>query len=80
MFIAYPQDAYASGTEGRVGVELRVSAGGTVEDCVVVERVAVSLDEASCRFWKRTQFRAALDDYGRPVAAVVKKHSDWRLR
>lgn len=79
MFVAYPQDAFASRIEGRVAVELKITEAGAVEDCVVVEGVAASLDTASCSFWKRARFRAALDDYGRPVASTLKKYSDWRL-
>lgn len=80
MFVAYPQDAFASRVEGRVAVELKISEMGAVEQCTVVERVAASLDDASCNFWRRAQFRAARDDYGRPVATILKKYSDWRLR
>jgi TonB family protein len=79
MFVTYPQDAFARNLEGRVGVELSISAAGAVEDCRVVHGVAQSLDEASCHFWKRTQFRAAYDDRGQPVASVVRKFSDWNL-
>ena len=80
MFVAYPQDAFASRVEGRVAVELKISDAGAVEQCVVVERVAASLDDASCNFWRRAQFSAARDDYGRPVESVLKKYSEWRLR
>jgi TonB family protein len=79
MFVAYPQDAFAARQEGRVAVELRVSAQGQVESCAVVGGVTPSLDEASCKFWKRTLFYSAQDERGQPVAAVVRKFSDWRL-
>lgn len=80
MFFAYPAAAYAAGEEGRVGVELAVAADGRVERCQVVKPVTPSLDEASCRFWTRTRFRAAFDEQGQPVPSTVQKFSDWRLR
>ncbi len=79
MYIAYPKEAFASKVEGRVAVELTVSAQGQVENCAVVTGIAPSLDEASCRFWQRTLFYSAQDDRGQPVAAVIRKHSEWRL-
>lgn len=79
MYVAYPKEAFAAKLEGRVAVELTVSAQGQVEQCAVVEGVAPSLDEASCRFWRRTLFYSAQDDRGQPVAAVIRKHSEWRL-
>ena len=79
MYIAYPKEAFASRVEGRVAVELTVSAQGQVENCAVVTGIAPSLDEASCRFWQRTLFYSAQDDRGQPVPAVIRKHSEWRL-
>jgi TonB family protein len=79
MFVAYPKDAFAARQEGRVAVELIVSAQGRVESCAVVGGVTPSLDEASCKFWTRTLFYSAQDERGQPVAAVVRKFSDWRL-
>jgi TonB family protein len=79
LYIAYPADAFAARQQGRVGVELRISASGTVEDCRVVQPVAESLDKASCAFWRRTLFNAAYDDRGRAVASTLRKFSDWRL-
>jgi TonB family protein len=79
MYVAYPKEAFASRVEGRVAVELTVSAQGQVENCAVVTGIAPSLDEASCRFWQRTLFYSAQDDRGQPVAAVIRKHSEWRL-
>ena len=78
-YVAYPEDAFVKRIEGRVGVELAISASGTVETCAVVKPVAASLDEASCAFWRRTLFRAAYDDSGRPVASTLAKFSDWRI-
>jgi TonB family protein len=80
MYFAYPADAFQQRLEGRVGVELQISAAGTVEDCKVVAGVAESLDSASCTYWRRTVFRAAYDEQGRPVASTLRKFSDWRLR
>lgn len=80
MYFAYPADAFAQKLEGRVGVELQISASGAVEGCTVVDGIAASLDAASCSYWRRASFRAAYDAQGKPVAATVRKFSDWRLR
>lgn len=79
MFVAYPAAAFEKKEEGKVGVELAIASSGTVEGCTVVKPVSQALDEASCAFWKRTRFRAAYNDQGQPVAAVIRKVSDWRL-
>ncbi len=80
MYVAYPRDAFDAKLEGRVAVELQISATGAVEGCTVVSGVAESLDEASCSYWKRSTFRPAYDAQAKPVAATVRKFSDWRLR
>jgi TonB family protein len=79
MYVSYPKEAFAARVEGRVAVELTVSAQGQVQNCAVVKGVDPSLDAASCRFWQRTLFYSAQDDRGQPVQAVVRKFSDWRL-
>lgn len=79
LYVAYPATAFDKKEEGKVGVELAIASTGTVEGCTVVKPVSQALDDASCAFWKRTRFRAAYNDQGQPVAAVVRKDSDWRL-
>jgi TonB family protein len=80
MFFAYPASAFAAKEEGRVGVELAVTETGQVERCTIIKPVSQALDEASCSFWTRARFRAAYDDRGQPIRAVVTKFSDWHLR
>lgn len=80
MFVAYPRDAFEAKLEGRVAVELQISATGAVENCTVITGVAASLDAASCNYWRHSSFRAAYDAQGKPVAATIRKYSDWRLR
>ena len=80
MFVVFPEDAYAKGIQGQVGVELSISEAGRVENCRVIKAVVASLDEASCNHWRRTIFRPARDDQGQPVPSVLTKLSDWRLR
>ena len=79
LYVAYPASAFDRKEEGKVGVELAIASNGAVEGCTVVKPVSQALDEASCAFWKRTRFRAAYNDEGQPVAAVIRKTSDWRL-
>lgn len=79
LYVAYPASSFDKKEEGKVGVELAIASNGAVEGCTIVKPVSQALDEASCAFWKRTRFRAAYNDQGQPVAAVVRKTSDWRL-
>ena len=80
MFVAYPADAFARGVQGRVGVELKISEQGAVQECRVVEGLDQSLDAASCGFWKRASFTPARDEGGQLVASTLRKYSDWWLR
>lgn len=79
LYVAYPASAFDKKEEGKVGVELAIAPTGAVEGCTVIKPVSQALDDASCAFWKRTRFRAAYNDQGQPVPAVIRKDSDWRL-
>ena len=65
----YTEDARAAAIEGKVRVQLTVSADGVVTDAVVIEGLGHGLDEAAIAALKEAKFTPA-SMCGKPVAST----------
>lgn len=75
----YPADALAKRAQGITDYRLRVGANGRVDKCDI-ERSSgnAALDAATCRvITKRSRFRPAVDEAGRPVASIYLGMIHW---
>jgi TonB family protein len=77
----FPQKALAEQRQGKVTIELAVSATGLIEGCKVIESSThEDIDTASCkRASERAKFQPALDFAGQPTAGRVQTELNWRL-
>ena len=77
----FPSQALAEKRQGRVMVELSVSAVGTVEDCQILKSSAYAdLDAATCKIASsQANFGPALDVMGQPTAGRIQTRIDWRI-
>lgn len=77
----YPAKSRRKLEEGEVRVRVRVLASGTVED-VQVERSSgyPRLDQASVDAARKNCYRAARDEYGKPVDGFTTVVYAWRLK
>ena len=65
----YTEEARSAGIEGKVRVELTVSADGVVQNVKVLESLGHGLDEAAIKAAREATFEPALQ-CGKPVAAT----------
>lgn len=79
--VDFPQKALAEQRQGKVTIELAVSAAGTVEGCTVIESSThEDIDAASCKkASERAKFQPALDFAGQPTAGRVQTELNWRI-
>jgi TonB family protein len=77
----YPASALDSNEQGTVGILIRVSKNGHVNDCVVEQSSGfASLDAQTCRLvWLRAKYKPAHDRRGRPVASEAQERVTWRI-
>jgi len=75
----YPQDLFAAGIQGRVGVLYVVSPQGRVTDCEIEHSSGnLELDDVTCDLIiERFRFRPSLDAAGRPVESMVAENHTW---
>jgi protein TonB len=66
----YPESARASGIEGKVRLQLSISAEGKVVDVKVLESLGHGLDEAAVAVARTYEFTPATRD-GQPVATTI---------
>lgn len=68
----YP--AEANGAEGVVKAAIKVGADGSALECSVLETSGSAiLDEAACKGFRRSRFKAARDRAGQPVESVFER-------
>lgn len=79
--VDFPQKALAEQRQGRVTIELAVSAAGALEGCKVIESSShEDIDAASCKkASERAKFKPALDFAGQPTAGRVQTELNWRI-
>lgn len=77
----YPAAAIRAGEEGLVAFTLTVDPSGRVTGCAITESSGSAvLDSATCGLLvRRSRFRPATDEGGRPVTGTFRSKVVWRL-
>lgn len=75
----YPYDAFASGKDGAVMIEIIVDETGHAARCRVMRSSGTeSLDRAACAaIARRGLWEPSLDDAGRPIFAAYRRQVKW---
>lgn len=74
-----PEEVFASGFDGTVGVKYLVARDGRVPDCIVTRSSGSrTVDVATCRMIReRFRFRPSRDGSGRPVESWIVENHSW---
>ena len=76
-----PEEIFATGFDGTVGVRYLVTTQGRVAECVVTRSSGnAAVDATTCRMIReRFRFRPSRDGQGRPVNAWIVENHSWQV-